>query len=213
MPLKIKICGITTLEDAQMAVEAGADAIGFMFYPASPRSIKPEAAARIARRLSPFLTKVGVFVDADDRDVRELLAAGAIDAVQFHGGETPGFCRLFGRSAIKAFRINGADSLADLRRYDQETWLLDSYVPGIPGGTGAVFNWDLAVTASSFGRPIILAGGLKPENVASAVRKVSPYGVDVSSGVESSPGKKDPLKVREFIRAAREGNLLLGDPN
>ena len=202
--LRIKICGITNAEDALMAVDAGADALGLMFYEASPRNVSMATAENIIGRLPPFVTKVGVFVNATEEVIRLAIDECGVDALQFHGDETPEFCRKFALPVIKAFRMQNADSLSSLPRYETAAWLLDSCVAGQQGGTGATFNWDLAVMAKKFGRPIILAGGLTPENVALAVRQVGPYGVDVSSGVESAPGKKDSKKMRAFIRAAKE---------
>lgn len=202
MTLRIKICGITNADDALMAVDAGADALGFMFYEPSPRHVSLAAAANIIRQLPPLVTKVGVFVNASEAFIRQAIAECGLDAVQLHGDESPEFCRKFSRPVIKAFRVQNADALNTLPRYDTAAWLLDSYVPDKHGGTGAVFNWDLAVAAKKSGRPIILAGGLIPENVTKAIRQVRPYGVDVSSGVEAAPGKKDSGKVKAFITAA-----------
>ncbi|MCX7722094.1 MAG: phosphoribosylanthranilate isomerase [Verrucomicrobiae bacterium] len=205
MSLRVKICGITSLADALAAVEAGADALGFMFYVRSPRYIRPELAAEISERLPGYVTRVGVFVDAPAESVKAVLGVCRLDLLQFHGDEPPEYCRQFGVPTMKAFRMRDADSLRALPMYDTEFWLLDAYVPGLPGGTGEVFNWQLAVAAKSLGRPFFLAGGLTPDNVAEAVRLVRPYGVDVSSGVESAPGKKDPAKLRAFVWAAKQG--------
>ena len=199
---RVKICGITRMEDAEVAVEAGASALGFMFHEPSPRHLSPAAAAAIIHRLPALVARVGVFVNAAPDTIQRAIDAG-LDTLQFHGDESPEFCRQFPLKVIKAFRIRDAASLKALPAYDQETWLLDSYVQGRPGGTGERFNWDLAVEANRGGNRILLAGGLRWENVAEAVRKVRPYGVDVSSGVESSPGRKDPDQVRRFIAAAQ----------
>ena len=203
MPLKIKICGITNREDALAAVDAGADALGFVYYEASPRNISREAAARIIRELPPFVAKVGVFVDASEEFVRQTVAECGLDTLQFHGNESPGYCRRFSQKTIKAFRVRDAASLKLLPDYETDAWLLDSFASDKLGGTGSAFNWDLAVEAKKFGRAIILAGGLNPENVAEAVRRVRPYAVDVSSGVESGPRKKDHVNLRAFVQAAR----------
>lgn len=203
MPVKIKICGITSLADGLMAAEAGADALGFVFHESSPRCLTPAVAAGIIRQLPPFLVKVGVFVDAQPEFVVEAVTQCGLNVLQFHGEETPEYCAQFGLMAMKAFRIRDASSLEALPRYATDAWLLDAYAPGQPGGTGERFNWELAVQAQRLGRPIFLAGGLTPENVADAMAQVRPYGVDVSSGVEASPGRKDPAKVRAFIQAAR----------
>jgi phosphoribosylanthranilate isomerase len=201
--VRVKICGITHPEDALEAVEAGADALGFMFYERSPRHVDLAEAGDIARRLPPFVAKVGVFVNPTADYVRQAIAQSGLDTLQFHGEESSDFCSQFGLKVIKAFRVSDASLLPALLAYATDAWLLDSYVPGQLGGTGECFNWDLALEAKSHGRPIILAGGLTPENVAEAVRRVRPFGVDVSSGVESAPGEKDADKMRAFIAAAR----------
>jgi len=202
MNVRVKICGITTLEDGLAAVDAGADALGFIFFEASPRWISPESAAGIIRRLPPLVSKVGVFVNASERAVREAISLSGIDTLQFHGDESPPFCAGFTPIKVyKAFRIQGLETLEDLPRFKTDAWLLDSHVPEKSGGTGARFNWDLAVEAKKLGRPIILAGGLAPENVTEAVRQVRPFAVDVSSGVEATPGRKDPGRIRAFINA------------
>jgi phosphoribosylanthranilate isomerase len=204
--LKIKICGITRLEDAQVAVAAGADALGFVFFPGSPRCLSQQAARDIIRHLPPFIAKVGVFVNPDEQTVLQAIAECDLDTLQFHGEEPPPFCRRFrGLKVIKAFRIQDKHSLQSLPPYKTYTdaWLLDSFVPGRAGGTATTFNWDLALQAKSLNHPILLAGGLTPENVAGAVQQVHPFGVDVSSGVESAPAKKDPDKLLQFIQAAR----------
>lgn len=203
MQVRVKICGITRLEDAEAAVAAGADALGFMFYPGSVRCVSEEAAAAIGRRLPPFVLRVGVFVDAAEEHIRAVAARCGLGALQFHGSESAEFCRRFALPVIKAFRIRGPESLPALRTYDTAAWLLDSYVTGQWGGTGATFNWDLAAEAVGWGRPVILAGGLTPDNVAAAVQRVRPYAVDVSSGVESAPGRKDPVRMRAFVAAVR----------
>jgi len=203
MPVKVKICGITNLPDGLAAAEAGADALGFVFYSQSPRHVTVEAAAGLIRQLPPFIIKVGVFVNAlEDLVVRAARECG-LNLLQFHGEESPAYCLQFGLMSMKAFRIRDAASLQAVRAYPTDAWLLDAYAPDKPGGTGDAFNWDLAHQAQSWGRPIFLAGGLTPENVAEAVRRARPYGVDVSSGVEAAPGRKDHAKVRAFIQAAK----------
>jgi phosphoribosylanthranilate isomerase len=202
--VRIKICGITNLEDALLAADLGADALGFIFYPPSPRSIKPEAAKNIIAQLPPFVTTVGVFVDEAAATVKELAATVGLDWLQMHGKETPEYCRSLDRRVIKAFRIRGENSLTGLAAYQGvvQALLLDTYKKGQVGGTGETFNWDLAREARKYG-PIILAGGLTPENVAQAIATAQPQAVDVASGVEAAPGKKDPLKLTEFIKAVR----------
>ncbi len=199
----VKICGITSPADALAAVEAGADALGLMFYEGSPRNISLKAAAEIVRAIPPFVVKVGVFVNATEEEVSRAIGVCGLNIAQFHGDESPEFCQLFPVMTIKAFRVRDAESLKALPDYPTSAWLLDAYTADKLGGTGAKFNWDLAVEAKKLGRPIFLAGGLTPENVAEAVRQVQPYAVDVSSGVESAPGKKDPAKVRAFVQAAK----------
>ncbi len=203
MPVKVKICGITNDADALAAAEAGADALGFVFCESSPRCVSVAAAASIIRRLPPFILKVGVFVDVPEHLVVQAISECGLNLLQFHGEETPDYCMQFGLMSMKAFRIKDAASLEQLTRYPTAAWLLDTYVAGKPGGTGETFNWDLALEAQTRGRPVFLAGGLTPANVAEAVRRARPYGVDVSSGVESAPGKKDLERVRAFITAAR----------
>ncbi len=204
MSTLVKICGITNEADALAATEAGADALGLMFYEPSPRNVSLKVAAEIARQLPPFMIKVGVFVNAPEDLVLRAIGECGLNIVQFHGDETPDYCQLFPVMTIKAFRIRDAESLKSLPDYQTDAWLLDAYVADKLGGTGAKFNWDLAVDAQKLGRPIFLAGGLTPENVADAVRQVRPYAVDVSSGVEASPGKKDHEKVRAFIQEAKK---------
>jgi phosphoribosylanthranilate isomerase len=203
MSVKVKICGITNAPDALAAVEAGTDALGFMFYEPSPRHVSVQEAAAIVRQLPPFIIKVGVFVDASEDLVLRAIGECGLNTLQFHGHETPEYCEQFGLLTMKAFRIRDAESLKTLRNYPTDAWLLDAFVADKLGGTGEKFNWDLAIEAKKLGRPIFLAGGLTPENVADAVKKVQPYGVDVSSGVEAEPGKKDHDKVRAFIKAAK----------
>ena len=207
MSVRVKICGITNLADARAAIAAGADALGFVFVPGTPRYISPDLACEIVRELPPFIARVGLFVDAETRTVAEALVRSGMDTLQFHGEETPDFVRQFRRAVkvMKAFRVRGEETLLRLPAYADavDAILLDAYVAGAHGGTGARFDWKLAVQARNLGRPLVLAGGLTPANVAEAVRTVRPYGVDVSSGVESAPGQKDPEKLAGFVRAAR----------
>lgn len=203
MDVKVKICGVTSVRDAEIAAEAGADAIGLMLYEGSPRHISIETAQEIARNLPLYVIRVGVFVDPEPSEVFAAIQACGLNVLQFHGAETPEFCQQFGIMTMKAFRIRDAESLVPLSSFNTDALLLDSHVPGKAGGTGETFNWDFAIQAKKLGRPVFLAGGLTPENVAEAIRAVQPYGVDVSSGVEISPGKKDPEKIRAFVAAAR----------
>jgi phosphoribosylanthranilate isomerase len=207
MSVKVKICGLTNVPDARAAAEAGADLVGLMFYERSPRHISVEIASEIAGQLPPFVTRVGVFVNPSDALVTEAIARCGLNLLQFHGDEPPEFCTQFGVMSMKAFRVRDAESLRALPAYPTDAWLLDAFTPGQLGGTGARFDWALALEAQRFGRPIFLAGGLTPENVAEAVRSVRPFGVDVSSGVESRPGMKDAAKVRAFITAAKAASV------
>lgn len=199
----VKICGVTSVEDGLAVAEAGADALGLMFYEPSSRHVSLRTAAEISRAVPPFLLKVGVFVDAESDQVMQAIETCGLNLLQFHGDESPEYCRSFPVMTIKAFRMRDTQSLAILPAYDTGAWLLDAYVPGAVGGTGEAFNWELAIEARKLGRPIFLAGGLTPGNVAAAIRQVQPYGVDVSSGVESAPGRKDHAKVRAFVSAAK----------
>src|SRR5215204_6228662 len=203
MGVQVKICGITNLEDGQIAIEAGADALGFVFCDASPRHVSIEDASAITRALPPAVVKVGVFVDAPEELVRRAIQQCGLNLLQFHGDESPDYCLQFGLMSMKAFRIRDQQSLLALKHYATHAWLLDAYAPDRLGGTGQTFNWEFASQAREYGRPIFLAGGLTAENVGDAVRQVQPYGVDVSSGVEAAPGRKDPHKVRAFIKAAK----------
>jgi phosphoribosylanthranilate isomerase len=204
VPVRVKICGITNLEDALAAVEGGADAIGFVFHPPSPRFVRWETVRAITRVLPPFVARIGVFVDASEDRVATVARQAGLDTVQLHGKESLQFCRLFADlKVIKAFRMDGPGALKQLAEFSEMTWLLDSYLPGAFGGTGQTFNWDLACEAVRRGGRVILAGGLTPENVSRAVAAVRPFAVDVSSGVESSPGRKELAKLRAFIAAAK----------
>jgi phosphoribosylanthranilate isomerase len=203
METKVKICGVTNLADAQAAVAAGADALGFNFYEKSPRYVSLKTGAEISKQLPPFVMRVGVFVDAEANFVLRAIGEVGLTMLQFHGDEPPEFCTQFGLMSMKAFRIRDKKSLEEIPKYLTDAFLLDAHSKSGLGGTGEKFNWDLAIEAQKFGKPIFLAGGLTPENVAEAVRKVRPFGVDVSSGVESAPGKKDHAKVKAFIAAAK----------
>ncbi len=206
MSTRIKICGITSVVDGVAAAEAGADMIGLMFYERSPRHVSLATATEISRALSPFIVKVGVFVNPDEDTVMRAIGECGVTLLQFHGEETPEFCTQFGVMSMKALRVRDAASLDALPNYATDAYLLDAYSPDAHGGTGAKFNWDLAIEAKKHGKPIFLAGGLTAENVAEAVRRVEPFGVDVSSGVESAPGKKDHATVRAFIQAVRQSS-------
>jgi len=200
--VRVKICGITNIEDALEAVEAGADALGFVFFERSPRNIFPEQAAAIIRQLPPFVQTVGLFVNQELAVVNSIADRCGLDLIQLHGEESPDFCSGVKRRVIKAFRVKDAASLDHMPDYNVAACLLDAWSPAAHGGTGETFNWEIAAAAAVSSR-IILAGGLTPGNVTAAVEAVRPYAVDVSSGVESAPGKKDPVKIRNFILNAR----------
>ncbi len=199
---RVKICGITNLEDALVAVEAGADALGFVFFQGSSRYISPEHAAAIICYLPPLVQTVGLFVNEKSAIVNAIADQCGVDIVQLHGEESPEYCQAITRRVIKAFRVKDAASLDTMSDYRVAGWLLDAWSPAAHGGTGTTFNWDIAAHAAA-SRPIILAGGLTPENVAEAVVTVRPYAVDVSSGVESEPRKKSDGLINQFISAIR----------
>lgn len=199
--VRVKICGVTRREDALYAAGAGADAIGFVLYAESPRRVEPEAAAAIARALPPFVSRVGLFVDAAPELVRSLLAVVPLDLLQFHGSEPPELCRSFGRSYLKAVRMQpGVDFAGYEQRYaDAAGLLLDASVAGKAGGTGRTFDWALVPRKRRL--PVVLAGGLTPENVAGAIDSVRPWAVDVSGGVESAHGIKDHARIAALVAA------------
>lgn len=200
--VRVKICGITRLDDALHAVRSGADALGFVFHEASPRHLNPEQAASIIKALPPFVQVVGLFVNAESEFVNATAGKCRLDLVQLHGDEPPEYCDLIERRVIKAFRIKAIDSIEPIKNYRVAGILLDAFSPNAYGGTGITFNWEIALAAAK-NVPVILAGGLNPDNVRQAVEMVAPYGVDVSGGVETAPGRKDPEKVTEFIRRAK----------
>ncbi|CAI8950763.1 MULTISPECIES: phosphoribosylanthranilate isomerase [Pseudomonas] len=204
--VRSKICGITRIEDALAAVEAGADAIGFVFYAKSPRAVSAQQARAIIRALPPFVTTVGLFVNASRCELGEILDAVPLDLLQFHGDESAQECEGWHRPYIKALRVKAGDDIAAaVDAYPSASGvLLDTYVEGVPGGTGEAFDWSLIPQQLS--KPLILAGGLTPDNVADAVARVKPYAVDVSGGVEASKGIKDHAKIRAFIDAVRRSS-------
>lgn len=204
MRTRVKICGITNTDDAFMAAEAGADALGYVFAPGSPRQVAPATVAGIIKELPPFVTNVGVFVNESVERVSEIAMRAGVDMVQLHGDEDADYCSMMEFPVIKAVRVGSAGDLEGLGAYDVAAFLLDTYKEGVSGGTGETFDWDIADSneARGLGR-LILSGGLTPDNVIEAVRKVTPYCLDASSGVESEPGRKDHQKVREFIEKVR----------
>jgi phosphoribosylanthranilate isomerase len=201
---RIKICGITNIDDAEAAIEYGADALGFVFYPDSPRAVSPDAAKSIISSLPPFVTTVGVFVDESKDEIERISSHAGLNIIQLHGSEPPDKCNL-SRKTVKAIRVKELSDLEVLNKYTNVTaFLLDAYSPDALGGTGQVFNWEIAVEAKRFGN-IILAGGLNPDNVGEAIKQVCPYAVDVASGVESNTkGKKDHLRLKAFIENAKK---------
>jgi phosphoribosylanthranilate isomerase len=196
---RVKVCGITRQRDAFDAIEAGADALGFVFYDKSPRAVSIEQAAEICRELPAFVTLTALFVDADEQRIRHVLGAVPIDLLQFHGAESPQECERYSTPYIKALRVKpGIDLVQQGARYQRaKALLLDAYKTGVPGGTGETFDWLLI--PDSLKKPVILAGGLNSDNIATAIRQVRPYAVDVSGGVEQNKGIKDPLKIQAFI--------------
>lgn len=203
---RVKICGLTRAGDAQAAAAAGADAIGLVFYAKSPRAVDAAQAGAVLAALPPFVTRVGLFVDAPAAFVTEVLGAVPLDLLQFHGEEPPDYCAAFGRPWIKALRVRPGLNLAgEARRYGAAAALmLDAYRPGVPGGTGESFDWGLI--PPGMGPRIVLAGGLTPDNVAEAIARVRPYAVDVSGGVESTRGIKDSAKIDAFMQGVRDGD-------
>jgi phosphoribosylanthranilate isomerase len=199
--VRVKICGVTALGDARFAVEAGAFAIGFNFHPPSPRYIEPEAAGRIAAALPPEVWRVGVFVDRERAEIERIAATAGLSAIQLHGAEPPGLCLDWAIPVIKAGRVRERTDVERLAAYPVELLLVDAYVEGVHGGTGVRFDWRLLEGVDR--KRLVLAGGLTLENVAEAVRTVRPFAVDVASGVEVSPGVKDPEKVKRFIHHAQ----------
>ncbi|MBI3995771.1 MAG: phosphoribosylanthranilate isomerase [Nitrospirae bacterium] len=201
--MRVKICGIMNVHDALAAADYGADAVGFVLYKSSPRYIDARAVRNIIAQLPPFVTTVGVFADADEKEMLSTVEECGLDLIQLQGDEPADLCRRLGVRVIKAIRIRDKFSLNRMIPYKVRAFVLDTYREGQLGGTGETFDWSLAVDAKKFGK-IILAGGLTPENVGPAIARVRPYGVDVSSGVEERIGKKDHSKIKRFIEAAKQ---------
>ena len=199
---RIKFCGLTHPEDVTCAVALGADALGFVFYPPSPRALTADQAISLTRLVPAFVTRVGLFVDADHATIQEVFDKNRLNLVQYHGDESPTFCAEVGLPYIRAIRVRpGVDVVAEMARYtDASGFLLDAYKPGVPGGTGESFDWQLIPKTE---RPVILAGGLTPENAMDAIQVVAPWALDVSGGIEFAPGRKDPDKMARFIAACR----------
>ena len=198
---------MTSLKDVLVAVEGGADAVGFIFYKKSPRSVTMKTVREIVLELPPFVDTVGVFVDETAEQINKIADYCNLDIIQLHGDESPTFCKKIRRKVIKAFRIKDMQSVKKLSSFQVSGFLLDTFSENLHGGTGKVFDWNLALPAKKFG-PVIMAGGLTPNNVQQAVRQIRPYGVDVCSGVESEPGIKDHKKVRAFLNNAKAGRKI-----
>lgn len=210
MIVRVKLCGVSRLEDALLGVELGVDAVGFNFVGGSPRRVTPAQARRISAALPPFITRVGVFADELPRVMEATALLAGLNCLQLHGDEPPEMCATIALPWYKAHRVGPGFEPESVRRYPSGTFLLDAGVPGRKGGTGRSFDWTVARQAAAFGR-VILAGGLGPENVAQAIAAARPYAVDVNSGIESAPGRKDHRLLREFMRRAREAAARLED--
>lgn len=204
MRTRTKICGITRLDDAEASILAGCDALGFVFYKESPRYIALDAFKVIAKALPPFVTKAGLFVNANPSDIEEAIQSGLVNVLQFHGDETPDFCRQFKFPYIKAVAVSSSIDLLQYAKdfYDAEALLLDASHEYLKGGTGQTFDWNLI--PHSLSKPIVLAGGLTVDNVKEAIKKVKPYAVDVSGGVEESKGIKNSHKIQAFIKETQD---------
>ena len=207
MTPKVKVCGITSKTDALAAVEAGADALGFMFYPRSKRAVTSPQIASIVKELPPFVSVVGVVVNEEIDEIHRVIRECRLDTVQLHGEESPEFCSQVDCRVIKAFRLQSKSVLEEAKNYRTSAWLLDSYSPKARGGTGDSFNWDWVREAGPLEKPTMIAGGLNPENASQCVQATQPYGLDVSSGVEDSPGRKSPEKMKAFVCATKNAAL------
>jgi phosphoribosylanthranilate isomerase len=207
MPTAVKICGITRAEDAALAARLGAHALGFVFYRPSPRFVEAEQAAAIVDRLPPFVSTVGLFVDAQQHEIEQTIDRVRLDLLQFHGDETPEFCAGFRMPYIKAVRVSAAVDLVQYaaRFSAARALLLDAHIEGLHGGTGVAFDWQLI--PAQLPLPIVLSGGLTPQNVTQAIRRVRPWAVDVSSGVEAAKGVKDAVKLAAFMQGVRDADL------
>jgi len=206
---RIKICGITNLDDGLEAIAAGVDALGFVFVPNTPRYITPSQAKLVIKQLPPFITNVGLFVDNEIGEIEDIVNHCKLDAVQLHGNESPEMCTKirFQTKVIKSFHVKKEPQVLrnEIENYRVDAYLLDTFIKGKAGGTGQTFDWRIAEGLS---QRIIVAGGLTPNNIGTAIAQLQPYGVDVSSGVEKSPGKKDTNKIYSFVRQVRKANLI-----
>jgi len=200
---RIKICGITNKDDVLWAADLRVDALGFIFAE-SPRRVRPEVVCEIVKLLPPFISRVGVFIDEDKEKVKEIADLCSLTTLQFHGEESPVYCCGFRQKIIKSFRVKDESVIEKAAGYKVDAYLLDTYLRGRPGGTGKTFNWEIAKKVKGLGVPLILSGGLNPDNVARAISEVRPYAVDVSSGVESKEGKKDSEKLERLVKIVRK---------
>ena len=203
MPIKVKICGITHYEDAKTAISLGVDALGFIFYPKSPRYIHPLQAREIIKRLPPFVSRVGVFVDDNAAAITTIARQTGIDTVQLHGSETPSICAELPFTLIKAFSVGPDFDVSVLDNYPVNAYLLDTWSDTLKGGSGRTFDWSIAKSAAQYHHNIILAGGLGPTNIAEALETVQPYAVEFNSGVEIKPGIKNPRKMRDAVAVVK----------
>jgi len=205
--IRIKVCGITNERDALWAVKLGVNALGFIFAE-SPRRVCPGVVKKIISLLPPFISRVGVFVNEDKEKVREIAQTCSLTSLQFHGEESPSYCQEFKWKVIKSFRVKDEEILKEIPQYKVDAYLLDTYSVNKYGGTGKTFNWEIAQKVKKLGVPIILSGGLNPDNIVRAIIEVKPYAVDVSSGVEKERGKKDYQKLKDFVRKVRRQDEL-----
>jgi phosphoribosylanthranilate isomerase len=211
--VRVKICGVRNLEEALAAVEAGADALGFNFWPKSPRYVSPDDARSVIKQISPLVASIGVFVNEQHQRITEIAKAAGLTAVQLHGDETPEFCAAFASTKlIKAFRVGSDFDCASIREFPVGMVLLDTGAKGSYGGTGKIFDWRVAVEAKKYA-PVMLAGGLRIENVAEAISTVAPAAIDVCSGIEAEPGRKDLNKLRDFMAEVARANAMAGTGN
>ncbi len=208
--IRFKICGITNYNDAMLAIQVGAYAIGFIFVKKSPRYIVPEKAKKIISLLPPFIQTVGVFVNEDIQKIKEIVEFCGLDLIQFHGDESPNICKKFMPKSVKAIRVKDESSLYKIERYKScvRAILLDTYKKGYAGGTGEVFNWNLAIKAKDYGIPIILSGGIGPENIKEALVRIKPFAIDINSKIEIRPGQKSPILIHKFIKELNSVNQI-----
>ncbi len=198
--MKVKVCGITNKDDALKVAYYGASAVGFIFHKKSPRYVSPSRAKKIIAELPPFIIPVGVFVNLSEKAINDICRFTKINTIQLHGDESAAFCKRMKKNykVIKVFRVDEFFDINMVKKFDVDAYLFDTFVPDVHGGTGKVFNWDL-IKGQKLDKPVILSGGLKSDNIQKAIKEVSPYAIDVSSGLEKSPGIKDARKIRTFF--------------